>query len=45
MEGLRIKLICWEDGERVEKELETTDRWTLHSAVEITVTFPWADDV
>jgi hypothetical protein len=28
-----------------EQDLETTDRWTLHSAVEMQVTMPWAHDV
>ncbi|KAG1670766.1 hypothetical protein FOA52_013993 [Chlamydomonas sp. UWO 241] len=45
MEGIKIRLVCWEDGKRVEKDLERTDRWTLHSAVEMQVTLPWADNV
>ncbi|GAX73872.1 hypothetical protein CEUSTIGMA_g1322.t1 [Chlamydomonas eustigma] len=45
MEGIEIKIVCWEDGCRVEKELDKTDRWTLHTAVELQVTLPWANNV
>lgn len=37
MEGINIRLVCWEDGEKIEKDLDCTDRWTLHSAVELQV--------
>lgn len=40
MEGINIRLVCWEDGEKVEKDLDCTDRWTLHSAVELQVGCP-----
>lgn len=38
MEGFGVRLVCWEDGEVVEKELEKTDRWEIHSAHEVHVT-------
>jgi hypothetical protein len=28
----------WEDGQLVDKELEATDRWAIHSAEHVTLT-------
>ncbi|GLC37860.1 hypothetical protein PLESTB_001483900 [Pleodorina starrii] len=38
MEGLRITIKGWEDGERYERQVERTDRWVLHTADELTLT-------
>ncbi|GFR43932.1 hypothetical protein Agub_g5070 [Astrephomene gubernaculifera] len=38
MEGLSITVKGWEDGQRFERQLETTDRWVLHAADELTLT-------
>ncbi|GIL70834.1 hypothetical protein Vretimale_3918 [Volvox reticuliferus] len=37
MEGLQITIKGWEDGERYERQVETTDRWVLHTADELTL--------
>ncbi|KAG2439293.1 hypothetical protein HXX76_004652 [Chlamydomonas incerta] len=42
MEGLKITIKGWQDGERFERRLqpdEPTDRWTLHAAEELTLEF------
>ncbi len=39
MEGLRLCVKGWEDGERFERQLDTTDRWVLHASDECCVTF------
>lgn len=28
----------WEDGQRVERDIEVTDRWEIHAAEEVVVT-------
>lgn len=30
--------LSWEDGELVERDLEATDRWTIHAAHEVRIT-------
>lgn len=39
MEGLRVTIKGWEDGVEYERQVETTDRWVLHTAEELTMTF------
>lgn len=41
MQGIPLKLVIWEDGVKKEVDLskeDFTDRWTLHSAVELQIT-------
>lgn len=38
MSQISVKLRRWEDGQRVEKLLQTLDRWEVHASDDITVT-------
>ncbi|KAG2498939.1 hypothetical protein HYH03_003129 [Edaphochlamys debaryana] len=40
MEGLALTVKGWEDGERFERVMELTDRWTLHACDELTLSLP-----
>lgn len=37
--GFKINLKLWEDGQLVEKAIDSPDRWTIHTSEELSVTF------
>lgn len=37
--GFKIKLKTWEDGQLVEQDIDTPDRWTIHASEQLSITF------